>query len=93
MAVMNSSGCKELQLPAVKMLTEKNALQNLFLKTLQSIVKIREVLKKYTKPDENAEDATAEKEEKKMEVGLTVKCLLSFCYINSLHIDTLNGFL
>uniref|UniRef100_A0A0N5AR03 HECT-type E3 ubiquitin transferase n=1 Tax=Syphacia muris TaxID=451379 RepID=A0A0N5AR03_9BILA len=60
-AVINSSGCQELQLPAVKMLTEKNALQNIFLKTLQSIVKIREVLRKYSKQStKNSESAKKE---------------------------------
>lgn len=43
-AVMNASGCYELQLPAMKALTDKNGIQNVFLRTLQSIIKIREML-------------------------------------------------
>lgn len=43
-AVMNASGCHELQLPAMKALTDKNGVQNVFLRTLQSIIKIREML-------------------------------------------------
>ena len=63
MAVMNSSGCKELQLPAVKMLTEKNALQNVFLRTLQTIVKVREVLRKYEKKKEETKEGSKEEGE------------------------------
>lgn len=43
-AVMNASGCYELQLPAMRALTDKNGIQNMFLRTLQTIIKIREVL-------------------------------------------------
>uniref|UniRef100_A0A1I8EIK7 HECT-type E3 ubiquitin transferase n=1 Tax=Wuchereria bancrofti TaxID=6293 RepID=A0A1I8EIK7_WUCBA len=48
-AVMNASGCYELQLPAMKALTDKNGIQNIFLRTLQTIIKIREVLQSHAR--------------------------------------------
>lgn len=43
-AAMNASGCYELQLPAMRSLTNKNGVQNIFLRTLQTIIKMRGVL-------------------------------------------------
>ncbi|MCP9265605.1 E3 ubiquitin-protein ligase huwe1 [Dirofilaria immitis] len=48
-AVMNASGCYELQLPAMRALTDKNGVQNVFLRTLQTIMKIREVLQAHAR--------------------------------------------
>ncbi|KAL3982881.1 HECT-domain (ubiquitin-transferase) family protein [Acanthocheilonema viteae] len=48
-AVMNASGCYELQLPAMRALTDKNGVQNVFLRTLQTIIKMREVLKSHAR--------------------------------------------
>ncbi|VDK63407.1 unnamed protein product, partial [Onchocerca ochengi] len=48
-AVMNASGCYELQLPAMRALTDKNGIQNVFLRTLQTIMKIREVLQSHAR--------------------------------------------
>uniref|UniRef100_A0A915PL16 HECT-type E3 ubiquitin transferase n=1 Tax=Setaria digitata TaxID=48799 RepID=A0A915PL16_9BILA len=80
-AVMNASGCYELQLPAMRALTDKNGIQNVFLRTLQTIFKIREVLISHERcvevdvsvdtlgDDENEDDsqrALEENERKKM---------------------------
>lgn len=49
---MNASGCCELQLPAMRALTDKNGIQNVFLRTLQTIIKIREVLQSQARCNE-----------------------------------------
>lgn len=42
--VMNSSGCEELQLPAVRALTDKHGVQNTLLRTLHTIIKMKDAL-------------------------------------------------
>ncbi|VDN03027.1 unnamed protein product [Thelazia callipaeda] len=42
--VASSSGCSELQLRAIRPFTDRNGVQNMFLKTLQTIIKIRQVM-------------------------------------------------
>ncbi|CAG9536021.1 unnamed protein product [Cercopithifilaria johnstoni] len=65
-AVMNASGCYELQLPAMRALTDKNGIQNVFLRTLQTIIKIREVLQSHARCieiDVSIETAAEEEDE------------------------------
>lgn len=97
-AVMNASGCYELQLPAMRALTDKNGIQNVFLRTLQTIVKIREVLQanakciqidvsieNITDPDEL--NAIEEYERKRLaEVRFVISIL--FLFSNSFHLAT-----
>ncbi|KHN84136.1 E3 ubiquitin-protein ligase HUWE1, partial [Toxocara canis] len=75
--VMNASGCDELQLPAVRALTEKHGVQNTLLRTLHTIIKMKDALntnakkKQDTQKGEQKQSALPEVNEERLSVLLS----------------------
>uniref|UniRef100_A0A183VGG4 E3 ubiquitin-protein ligase HUWE1 n=1 Tax=Toxocara canis TaxID=6265 RepID=A0A183VGG4_TOXCA len=75
--VMNASGCDELQLPAVGALTEKHGVQNTLLRTLHTIIKMKDALntnakkKQDTQKGEQKQSALPEVNEERLSVLLS----------------------